>query len=82
MCLQDVDGVEIVKQIALHLQQMKEVDRVYAITGAKVPIVKFVWTKRGIEGEWVQSTIEPSVLSITFHLFNVELNNLVKMDTF
>ncbi|XGW18297.1 hypothetical protein V3C99_002713 [Haemonchus contortus] len=47
----DIDGVEIVRQIAQHLQQMAEVDNVYAITGAKVPIVKFNWTRLGVEGD-------------------------------
>ncbi|KAK5982610.1 Nucleotidyltransferase domain protein [Trichostrongylus colubriformis] len=47
----DIDGVEIVRQIAQHLQQMNEVDKVYAITGAKVPIVKFNWMKLGVEGD-------------------------------
>uniref|UniRef100_A0A158QMS2 C2H2-type domain-containing protein n=1 Tax=Haemonchus placei TaxID=6290 RepID=A0A158QMS2_HAEPC len=41
----------IVRQIAQHLQQMAEVDNVYAITGAKVPIVKFNWTRLGVEGD-------------------------------
>ncbi|PIO71820.1 phage tail component protein, partial [Teladorsagia circumcincta] len=47
----DIDGVEIVRQIAQHMQQMSEVENVYAITGAKVPIVKFNWKKLGVEGD-------------------------------
>ncbi|WKX98878.1 hypothetical protein Q1695_014058 [Nippostrongylus brasiliensis] len=46
-----VDGVRIVEQIADCLQQMKGVEKVYAITGAKVPIVKFVCPRLGIDGD-------------------------------
>ncbi|KHJ88941.1 PAP/25A associated domain protein [Oesophagostomum dentatum] len=47
----NVDGVEIVKDISQSLQKMKGLEKVYAITGAKVPIVKFEWPKYGFEGE-------------------------------
>ncbi|WKX98874.1 hypothetical protein Q1695_014056 [Nippostrongylus brasiliensis] len=45
---EDVDGVQ---QIADCLQQMEGVEKVYAITGAKVPIVKFVCPGLGIDGD-------------------------------
>ncbi|KAK6740069.1 hypothetical protein RB195_008504 [Necator americanus] len=47
----NVDGVEIVREISQSLQKMKGLERVYAITGAKVPIVKFLWPKFGFEGD-------------------------------
>ncbi|RCN45318.1 nucleotidyltransferase domain protein, partial [Ancylostoma caninum] len=47
----NVDGVEIVREISTSLQKMKGLDKVYAITGAKVPIVKFLWPKFGFEGD-------------------------------
>ncbi|EYC19012.1 hypothetical protein Y032_0025g1114 [Ancylostoma ceylanicum] len=47
----NVDGVEIVREISTSLQKMKGLDKVYAITGAKVPIVKFMWPKFGFEGD-------------------------------
>ncbi|EPB69053.1 zinc knuckle [Ancylostoma ceylanicum] len=49
--LDNVDGVEIVREISTSLQKMKGLDKVYAITGAKVPIVKFMWPKFGFEGD-------------------------------
>ncbi|KJH48643.1 PAP/25A associated domain protein [Dictyocaulus viviparus] len=49
----NVDGVKIVREIAQSLEEMEGMEKVYPITGAKVPIVKFRWPKLGFEGEYV-----------------------------
>ncbi|VDM51934.1 unnamed protein product [Angiostrongylus costaricensis] len=48
---QEVDGVKIVREIALSLDSMKDVDKVCAITAAKVPIVKFTWRELTVQGD-------------------------------
>uniref|UniRef100_A0A0K0DAN9 PAP-associated domain-containing protein n=1 Tax=Angiostrongylus cantonensis TaxID=6313 RepID=A0A0K0DAN9_ANGCA len=48
---QEMDGVGIVREIALSLDNMKDVDKVYAITAAKVPIVKFTWKELKVQGD-------------------------------